>query len=405
MEFIKSNLWEIKKSPVLQIFGGLLAALHALTYWNWLQADKLPLQYHANPQPMCWSLFESCQWTKALSPGLMEVIFHSFGVLAIVAALVFFFTRIASLGWALLFVLLIFKGLLYVQDLRLSQNVHYLIFILNICFLFVPNKGSLLRWMIVSYYLATGLLKLSPNWLTGQWFVDQIHVPIKLGEWLAAVSVLVEMLAPVALFFRDVRNFLLAYFALIAYHGLMWYAGAGLEPMAMLALLQLFPLLFYEERKVEREYLYQSFIRPEPSKAWLVMALIAFWLIQAMPYIPHQSMQNLKHIENSLALAPVAASDECEQVTFYVYKDHLEEVEMVPPKDRPISFKCNAYLRFLDLKAACRDKSNDGDFRTVMSFLMVRSLKDRSYRTAFQSTDMCDDKVTFRTLVGSNNEL
>ncbi|MBK8204944.1 MAG: hypothetical protein IPK68_22450 [Bdellovibrionales bacterium] len=203
-----------------------------MTYWTWFQSDNLPLQYYASAQPMCWSLFESCHWVKMLSPSLMEIIFHGFGVLAVLAAAIFLFTRLATLGWVLLCTLLLFKSILYIQDLRLSHNVHYLLFVLNLCFLFVPNKANLLRWMIVSYYVASGLLKLSPNWLTGRWFADQMHLPIKLGEWVSAVTVLVEMLAPVALFW-DLRNFLLAYFSLLIYHGLMWYAGAPLEPLIM----------------------------------------------------------------------------------------------------------------------------------------------------------------------------
>ncbi|MBK8204943.1 MAG: hypothetical protein IPK68_22445 [Bdellovibrionales bacterium] len=133
------------------------------------------------------------------------------------------------------------------------------------------------------------------------------------------------------------------------------------------------------------------------------MGLTIFWLIQAMPYIPHQSMVKLKHIENSLALSPVAASDECEQTTFHVFKDHLEEVEMTTPKDRPLAFKCNAYLRFLDLKTTCREKRNDPEFRTTMSYLVIRSLKDRAFRSAFQSPDICDENVTYRTLVGGSD--
>ncbi|MGE0763113.1 MAG: DoxX family protein [Bdellovibrionales bacterium] len=403
MEFLKSNLWEIKKSTALQIFGGLLGIVHTLTYWSWLSAGKLPLQYHANPQPMCWSLFESCDWVKLLSPALMEVIFHGFGVLAILSIGVFFFTRITGLGWFMLFLVLLFKGILYIQDLRLSSNVNYAIFVLQFCYLFVPNKTNLLRWLLVSYYVASGLLKLSPNWLSGQWFVDQLHIPIKLGEWLAAVAVLAEMLAPVALFFRDLRNFLISYFVLIAYHGLMWYADSYLEPMIMLVLLQLFPLLSYEERKTEREYLYQSFIRPEPSRVWLWIGLIAFWTVQGLPYWPHHASSSLRHLEYGMALSPVAASQECEQTTFLVYQTHMEEIDVSQPTDRPTAFRCNPYLRFLDLKAVCRERANEPEFKTLMSYFQIRNLKDKAFRPAFESDDFCSDQVTFSSLSGGSN--
>lgn len=405
MEFLKSNLWEIKKSSVLQLFGGILSLAHVLTYWSWVQAGKLPLIYHANPTPMCWSLFESCMWMKFLSAPMMSFAFHSYCVIALLAMGLFFFSRLIGVAWFLLALLLALKALFYFQDLRLSTNVHYLLFVLNFCFLFIPSKPNMLRWMVVAYYVASGLLKLSPNWLTGQWFVDQLHVPIKLGEWLAAMAVLVEMLAPVALWFRDLRNFLIGYGCLILYHGLMWYASGYFEPSIMLLVLQIFPLLYYEERKVEREYLYQSFIRPEPNKAWVWIGMLTFCTVQALPYIPHQSLNSLRHLEQSLALAPVAASEECIQTTFIIFQDHMEEVDLKPPADRPSAYKCNPYLRFLDIKAACRDMQEDSQFKTVMSYFQVRSLRDRAFRTAFQSQDLCSEQTTYRTLIGASDGL
>lgn len=400
MEFLKSNLWEIKKSSSLQIFGGLLALIHALTYWNWMQAGNLPLQYHANPQPMCWGLFESCQWVKILSPTAMEMLFHAYGVIAVLAVAVFLFTRFTGLGWFMLMTLLILKSLFYFQDLRLTSNVHYAIFVMSFCYLFIPNKANLLRWLLISFYVASGLLRLSPNWLTGQFFIEQLHVPVKLGEWLAGMTVLAEMIGPVVLLFRDLRNFLIGYIVLIVFHGLMIYAGGYFEPTVMLILLQLMPLLYYEERKIEREYLYQSFIRPEPSPFWLALGLGVFWLVQALPYVPHQAGKAIAHFEEVLALQPVAAAEECESTTFAVFQNRLAEVVVAPPQDRPTAFRCNPYLRFLDLKSSCRDMQKDSEFKTLMSYFRVRGLKDKTFQPTFSSEDFCRTDLSYQDLVG-----
>lgn len=403
MEFLKSNLWEIKKSSALQIFGGLLAITHALTFWFWLRAGKLPLLYHADPSPMCWGMLENCHWTKWISAGFMEFAFYAYGAMAALAILTFFFSRLVGFGWVLLAGLLFLKALFYVQDLRLGANIHYLLFVLNFCYLFISNKANLLRWLLISFYVASGLLKLSPNWLSGQWFIDQLHVPIKLAEWLAGITVLAEFLAPVALMFRDLRNFLIAYFVLIAYHGVMWYAGGYFEPLNMLIVLQLAALLFYEERKIEREYLYQSFIRPEPSPAWLWFGLTLFWLVQLLPYIPHHPHKLLKQTEIMMALAPIAAAEECESTTFLVYDDRLEEYDLAPPAERPLAFRCNSYLRFLDLKAACQKLQSDGKFKTLMSYFQVRGLRDKDYHTTFASEDICHPDVTYHNLIGGDD--
>jgi hypothetical protein len=408
MEFLKSNLWEIRKSSALQIFGGLLSFAHLLTYAWWSAQGNLPLLYHGDPNPMCSSLFEDCQWIKFLSGPLMEVAFHSFGILAGLAGVLFFITRLTGTAWFFLTLTLALKLILYVQDLRLHGNIHYLLFALTFCFLYIPSKPLLLRWLLASYYVATGLLDLSPNWLTGQWFVVQfqtvrnIHIPVKLGEWLAAMAVLVQLLAPVALWFSALRHFIIAYLCLVTFHFVMWYSEGFFEPMVMLAVLQIFPLLNYEERKLERESLYQSFIRPDPNQAWVWLMLIVFWSAQILPLVPIPQSVVTRGINEILTLSPVADGGDCRQTAFVVGQNDIEEVAVDPVADRPGAYRCNPYLRFLDLKAFCRSKETDSQFKDLIAFFEVRGLKDASYRMAFQSYNLCNENVTFRSLVGSN---
>ncbi|MBX7231672.1 MAG: hypothetical protein K1X29_06265 [Bdellovibrionales bacterium] len=403
MNFLKNNLWEIKKSTGLRIFGGLLCLTHFLSYWSWFRNGKIPSFYNLGFQPICWSLFNECKWMGGVSQSLWEIIFHTFGFLSILTLFVFFFTRFISIGWVLLLILLLFKSLLYIQDIRLSSNIHYILFILNFAYLFLPCKAHVLRWLLVSYYVAVGLLKMSPNWLTGQWFVDQLHIPIKLGEWFAAMSVVIEMLAPVALFFKNIRHFMLAYITIFIYHCLIWYAGGFTDSAILLCLLQIFPLLYFEELKQEREYLYQSFIRPEPSKVWVFVSLILFWSIQSLPFFYFRESIGFDHLKSHLTLSPIAANEDCEQSTFLVYKDYLEEVVMTSPQDRPSTFRCNPYLLFLDLKSVCREKSQQADFKTVSSYLLLRGYRDHSYRLAFQNDDFCSENVTFKSLLRGQN--
>lgn len=400
MEFIRANIWEIGKSGSLRFLGGLLGLFHVLQFYMWSKADDLPLKYAREAVPLCRSLFESCEWVR-LPFAATEAVYYAYVCLAVFAVVIFMLTSLASIGFWALALTWLMGSILYFQDLRLSSNEGFLILFLTISFLLIPAKNRYFRWIIVSYFAASGLAKMSPDWLTGSWVIEHIPIPVKLAEWLAAMSLLIEMIAAVAMLFRDGRFFLTGWLSLLAYQGLLIYIGEIFAPALGLCLLGFVLWDELELRKAEREYLYQSFIRPEPSFIIGGTLLVLFWVAQLLPFVGVNSRSSLRAGFDLLALQPLAAHEECHQVTYAVYKNRIEEISMDVQASQNPMMKCNVYLRFLDLKAMCRTlKEKSPDFVTFNSVLEVRSLRNQAVTRAFEIGDFCQEELNFKKLDG-----
>ena len=399
MEFFNNNVWEIKKSNSLKFLGGTLALFHLAQFYFWFQEGMAPLKYAQESIPLCRSIFETCQWIRIFPYGVLEGLFYLYAVLALVSALAFLLTSFTGLGfWTLLFSW-VCGGLLYFQDLRLSTNENFLILFLTITFLLVPSKSRYARWIVVSFIAASGLAKMSPDWLTGVWFVQHINVPIKLGEWLAAVCLVVELIASAALLLRDGRFFVTGWISLLAMQALMIFVGELFAPIINIALLVFIALQELEIRKVEREYIYQSFIRPEPSFIVGGSLLVIFWIAQLLPFANIDQRSAVGSTFDLFALHPLAAHEECSQKTYAVYNRQTEQIKLDLDTARVATMKCNVYLRYLDLKAVCQKlKETRPDFVTISSILEIKSLRTQEVRRAFEVKDFCQSDLTFKKL-------
>ncbi len=399
MEFIKANLWEIKKSGSLRTLGGLIGIFHLLLFYVWMEDGRLPLKLVEQGIPMCWSLFESCDWLRAIPIGFLSFVYYAYAVLAGLATLCFFVTGLAGLGYWLLLMTMTFGMVLYFQDLRISSNEGYFILMLSFAYLLIPSKHRLMRWLVVSFFAARGLSQASPDWLTGIWYMEHLSLPIKLAEWLAAVSVLVQMIGGVALLFRDGRFFWTGWICLFVFECTHLYIGEFLSSCLSLGALVYIALDEIELRKAEREYIYQSFIRPDPSFILGGALLALFWAAQLTPFLNLDRNSTLKSVLNVWALHPEAAHEECDQRSFAIYKDRVEEIEVETEANRQPAMMCNTYLRFLDMKGMCKKlKESSPDFVTLSGVLQVRNLREKSDYRAFEIKDFCADDLTYKRL-------
>ena len=256
-----------------------------------------------------------------------------------------------------------------------------------------------MRRLLVSFFVARGLSELAPDWLMGGWFLEHMHIHIKLAEWFAAVSVIVQMIGGATLLFRDARYFLTGWLALLVYECGLLYIGEIAAPCLALGALVYIALDELELRRAEREYIYQSFIRPEPSFIWGGVLLLFFWSAQIAPFTSNAHASTLKTVLENWTLQPEASHEECHQKTLAVYKSGIQEITIEPQFMRQKSMQCNPYLRYLDLKAACQQyKAKDPDFVTFSSVFQVRNFRERRSYRAFEISDFCDPNLTFKRL-------
>ena len=191
--------------------------------------------------------------------------------------------------------------------------------------LFLPSKVLSFKLLLAGYFVTSGIHKLSPEWLTGRWFIDNLNIPVKLAEWFAALSTIIEFIAPAVLFLKDGRYFISAFLTLLAYLGGLIYIGGFLAPTMLGLMLFVFALQLLEERRIEREFIYQSFIRPEPSVVWSGLIVGVFVLGQALPWIPSLPVP-LQKAGVVLSLKKRAKINECRQTTYLVYQNRIEEL-------------------------------------------------------------------------------
>lgn len=395
MEFLKGNLWEIKRSASLRIFGLLMALGHVLVFTYWSLNGKLPVALASSSTPMCWPVLDGCEFVHFLSLPLLNFLFGSYLAFAILTGLLVLSTRIVGAAWFFMLVTTVIEAVLYFQDYRLSLNVIYLHLLGSFIWLLFPNKIRSLKYLTLSYFLASGLIMLSPEWLIGTWYMESIELPKKLAEWFAALGTMITFIGPLALFFKDLRYFFVSLLTLLAYLASSIYVGNFLEPSLLIFFILLFVFDLFEERKMEREFIYQSFIRPEPSKVWPWLLVTLFWVAQAVPFMPVKMPKYIENYSKLYALTPIPPHRECIQKGYFIFEDKISTIDPELFKRTDTAKSCNSYIRFLQLKDMCAEMKDKEGFVTIEGYLYIRGLKDKSFKAEFENTDICNPGTSF----------
>ncbi|MBK7842894.1 MAG: hypothetical protein IPJ71_04245 [Bdellovibrionales bacterium] len=397
MDWLKANFWEIKQSSSLRWLGFLLALSHLITFFLWTSQNHLPLMYYAEEAPMCWSFFENCGMMRFLSLGQVTFIYYVYPILALLAALMLIGHRLYGGGWFFLLIAFGLKSLLYFQDSRLSNNAHYLLFVCHIIYLFIPQKKAILKYLIVSFIVTSGLLKLNADWLSGMWIHHHTGLHLKVCEWLAALSALAELILPWLIVSRKSQNVIIGFLSLVAYFVAYFLLAMPLDPVCSLLFLSFYPAYYMEQRRVEMEYLYRSYIRPEASQAWVPLILLIFWSLQAFPFIKYQN-PNVNLIAETFALQGYPAAAECYQTSFASFENETRELGVDHNKSQGESRECDPFVRFLDVKALCHQLTQQAGFQNIASSFVIRGLNDKKFKRIFESNEICNDNINFRTV-------
>lgn len=398
MEFFKSNLWEIKKSSAVSNFGAAVALGHILIFLHWALRDALPLKYAAESTPICWPFLQSCDFWLNVPEGLLKFAYGAYIFFAVCSFLLFLFSRLFGTAWFLLILCFFcFLGL-YFRDYRLSSNEHYFWLLLTFLYLFIPNKENNLRFFTISFWLAFGIIRLKPEWMTGLWIVDHLPMPTKLAEWVAALSVLIWMIAPFGLLFRDGRYLSVASLFLIGINIFYWVINDFFSPAMQLCALSFFILLWFEKRKLERDFIYQSFIRPEPSRIWVILVLAVFWFGQASPYLPYKEAW-IRPVQEFVALTPMKPIEECKAVAFANFKNETRQIETKEIfEGRSEELRCHTQINFMSFKDLCKSLGKDSELQSLYVSFYKRGFKDINFKQIFESENICDSEVSLMSL-------
>ncbi len=397
MRFFEANLWEINKSFALRLLGCVLALSQGIIAYQWFVGTNSPLRFARQTTTVCWPMVANCNWVKLLSPGIIDGFYWVFVAGILLAILLFLFTRAAGASAFFLWLSTLLGFFLYTQDFRLSSNAGFLTFFLSFVYLLVPSKVFSFRFIIFAIYISFALLKLNSDWLSGYWILGQIQAPDKLGEWLAALITLIEFIAPATLLVKDGRYFWSGWATLIVYHAFMAWLGLTHVSYLFIGLLIFLGVADLQERKLEREYIYQSFIHPEPSRFWTFLILFLFGLSQFSHHFDWLKGQSrLSNYVTLFTPYPVSRVENCTGQLWHVERNGWRKVEFPTAEGRDSSMQCHPYLRFLDLKAECEiQKQQSDNFVTLAAVFESERLFEGTTEVHFQSSDLCHPNYQF----------
>jgi hypothetical protein len=167
------GLDEIEADPRLRMICGALLYYFHMTFFDWWRsASALSTKGTESANYVPFFLFEGQRWSIFLNHEQTKVYLYVLGMLALLALFFLFYERRPTTSVVLLVFLWLNKVFFYLHDLRLFANFHHLHLIYTLAFLLAPSPYKLFffRITLVVSYLMSGIIKLTPSWLLGEYF-------------------------------------------------------------------------------------------------------------------------------------------------------------------------------------------------------------------------------------------
>ena len=167
MGWLANQISEIERDRALQYFGLALALANVLTFAYWQFWRPVVEILAADAIPICWPFFSNCHAIRGLSQSALYVLLYGYLAASLAAVAAFTNPRYVKVGYWILFALLFYRGFFLFQDYRLRLNQHYMLYWSMVAFLFVPGKRVAIRYLVILFYFWAGILKLTPEWISG----------------------------------------------------------------------------------------------------------------------------------------------------------------------------------------------------------------------------------------------
>ncbi len=274
--------------PALRLYGAALALVQGVVALWWSGGRAA---HHLSPEtdPICWPLWQDCLGWRALMAQQLDWLLPALLVGSGLVALLFASRRTAPLGCIGLVALKLVELAVLFGDFRLRGNQHYMALLALLVFLLAGRwRRDALRVLLVSIYVAAGLLKLDPEWISGAglyrplWFFD---TPALITA--ACVYVIVLELGVVwGLLARRRWIFWGAFGQFVVFHIFSWPVVDFFYPMVMFGLLAIFPAArAFEppEGRAERSLLVRLFTGRAGAPVYLTV--VTFAALQLPPVL------------------------------------------------------------------------------------------------------------------------
>jgi len=388
--FFLSQFKEIEESDALRAYGGVLSLIHGVVSLAWW-SNRVWFTLSDRINPLCRPYFADCYKWRIWSEDFIFAYLTVYFFLGLAAALLFFLSVKVKPAYFLLVALNVLSIFLSVQDIRVSGG-NLLIF-LNMAYLFWPAKKQIIPLVILASYFTAGMMKLSPEWLSGGALgaMRPLNVPIHTVQTGCIYSVLLELLLAPLLLAKSLTARISTLAQLILFHGISsWWVGP-FPPIISLLVVSYFPISWW--KAADEEDFFAWPLRRSRLFVSTYFALGAFALTQLTPiFFPGNT--DITGEGKLLSLEHYEAQTLCD--VFFLGHTESGSVELTPAVSGldPWS-KCDPLVYYDLATNLCRNFSSDPNFIDLDVLMVSRRSSDWDYRPVLQIEKFCHQGLAY----------
>ncbi len=390
MNYLKKQIEAIRQSPSLKVYGFFLSLTHIWTFFYWNKRGFfVSSQSEINVEPLCFPIFPDCDlFRQSLSPETWQWILYAYLFVAALSCVLWFGQRVLGWAYSALALVTAFKLFLHLSNYNFMGNYHYMAHAITLAFLFVPAKDSVIKTLIVSFYLAAGFLKINIDWLSG---AAMIRTPWLTGELLSLSLFYVLFLELIFVFGlihpkRWIRWFCLMQF--LAFHIFSWHIVGFYYPLIMFCLLSIFIydeyFLWKNNRPVPN--ILENLLKGKEPKV-VYATLIVFFSLQIFPFIitPDPSLSGAARLSS---LNMFDSKTQCHSL-LVAHTDRGSTHIRRSMKNLGVRLRCDPLIFLNQAHQLCRKNKKFKEINRLSLQLFSKRVTSQHYKKVLDINDVC----------------
>lgn len=365
---------EISSSRALPWYGFALSLSHVLTFFF---VYHFPQILSRVQNPICWDWFKNCQIVRFSSEWPWQVLLHLYLGIAVIALCAFYFKKV-RLGFFALFICMLLKYAGGLLDYSFMGNYHYMHFLAQIAFLFLPQKKKIIPLLVGFFYLAAGSLKLNAEWITGAALIKPFPIGGPNLLMAACIGVIfLELFIVLGLFAKNNIARWLSLFCFIAFHAISYFWVGYFYPLIMFCLLSIFVLLW-----INRE-------TPENWSDLKKINVLFLALITVLQIIPLFGKDPSLYTERRIwSLNMYDARAACLNSIILKYADHQTDYTY-DGKNHGVRVQCDPLLYRSQAINLCRQERTDPLFEDLDLILLAKRQTGTNFEPILIQKNFC----------------
>ena len=385
----------------MQYYGAALSLAHIVTAYYWLR-DTSVVNNFSNEygHSICWAFLPNCLDWRFFSESAARMALFAYGALAAACAGLFLWGKQARLSYFLFLGLSLSKFYLYLQSYSLMGNYHYMTFLVDWFFLFLPAAHRAIPLLIMFFYFYAGLLKLNTEWISGaaipmEWisgqkFYRDLFLNPNLAIPFSAYGAFIELVVIFGLLSANRWIFWFAFLNIASFHAFSWGIVGYLYPCIMFCLISIYPILrfFPVEGTSIGDSAKRIFQNWRESRLTLAFFSI-FMIFQSIHHImPGDSALTVEY--RMFALNMLDAKTECASSSYAHFEDRVVDLSYEKKNNNfNVRSWCEPYVYFARAKAACREFASEKGFKGISLSLLSKRTTDPNYHKVVEEDDIC----------------